>query len=190
MTWTIILYDISKVKLNFWMVLRLVGGGAIFVGHAQTIAQTIAHGNYRMGVRILCEQNSRSSIITIFGKIIWISINITCSFTKNGKYTKIGIPWTVMEMLHFEDLGDKSVVSECSLGVSLVIDNFLYVASGTSPLYKIWKQSDYYLMRYCILKIWGIRVSFGCKRSCSSPRRVSNSKYSIATYVRGVSTLI
>ena len=42
-----------------------------------------------------------------------------------------------MEILHFEDLGDTSVVSECSLGVNLVIDNFVYVASGTSPLYKI-----------------------------------------------------
>ena len=30
-----------------------------------------------------------------------------------------------MEILHFEDLGDTRVVSECSLGVSLVIDNFL-----------------------------------------------------------------
>ena len=28
-----------------------------------------------------------------------------------------------MEILYFEDLGDKSVVSECSLGVNLVIDN-------------------------------------------------------------------
>ena len=42
-----------------------------------------------------------------------------------------------MEILHFKDLGDTSVVSECSLGVNLVIDNFFYVASGTSPLYKI-----------------------------------------------------
>ena len=40
-----------------------------------------------------------------------------------------------MEILHFEDLWDTSVVRECSLGVNLVIDNF--VASGTSPLYKI-----------------------------------------------------
>ena len=39
-----------------------------------------------------------------------------------------------MEILHFEDLGDTSVVSECSLGVNLVIDNFLYVASDSSPL--------------------------------------------------------
>ena len=30
-----------------------------------------------------------------------------------------------MEILHFEDLGDTSVFSECSLGVNLVIDNFL-----------------------------------------------------------------
>ena len=28
-----------------------------------------------------------------------------------------------MEILHFEDLGDTSVVSECSLGVNLVFDN-------------------------------------------------------------------
>ena len=42
-----------------------------------------------------------------------------------------------MEILHFEDLGDTSVVSECSLGVNLVIDNFFYVASDSSPLYKI-----------------------------------------------------
>ena len=46
-----------------------------------------------------------------------------------------------MEILHFEDLGD--VVSECSLGVNLVIDNFFYVASDSSPLYTIWKQSDH-----------------------------------------------
>ena len=79
-----------------------------------------------------------------------------------------------MEILQFEDLGDTSVISECSLGVNLVFDIFFYVASDSSPLYKIWKQSDHYLWRYCILKIWGIRVSFSCERSCSSPRRVSN----------------
>ena len=76
-----------------------------------------------------------------------------------------------MEILHFKDLGD--------LG---------YVASGsTSPLYKIWKQSDHYLWRYCILKIWGIRVSFGCERSFSSLRRVSNFNSKVA---QGVSTYI
>ena len=42
-----------------------------------------------------------------------------------------------MEILHFEDLEDTSVVSECSLAVNLVIDNLFYVGSGTSPLYKI-----------------------------------------------------
>ena len=72
------------------------------------------------------------------------------------------------EILHFEDLGDTSVVSECSLGVNLVIDNFFYVAADSSPLYKIWKQSDHYLWRYRSLKIWGIQVSFGCERSCSA----------------------
>ena len=61
-----------------------------------------------------------------------------------------------MEILHFEDLGDTSVVSERSFGVNLVSDIFCYVASGTSPLHKMGKQSDYYLWRYCILKIWGI----------------------------------
>ena len=42
-----------------------------------------------------------------------------------------------MEILQFEDLGYTSVVSEFSLGVNLVIDNFLYVASDSSPLYEI-----------------------------------------------------
>ena len=37
-----------------------------------------------------------------------------------------------MEILNFKDLGDTSVISEYSLGVNLVIDNFVYVASGTS----------------------------------------------------------
>ena len=41
------------------------------------------------------------------------------------------------EILHFKDLGDKSVISECSLGVDLVIDNFFDVASDTLPLHKI-----------------------------------------------------
>ena len=42
-----------------------------------------------------------------------------------------------MEILHFENLGDTSVVSECSLGVNLVNDNLFDVVSDTSPLYKI-----------------------------------------------------
>ena len=42
-----------------------------------------------------------------------------------------------MEILQFDYLGDTSVVSVCSLGDNLVIDNCFYVASGTSPLYKI-----------------------------------------------------
>ena len=60
------------------------------------------------------------------------------------------------EIFHFNDLGETSVISECSLGVNLVIGSFLYVVSDTSPLYKIWKQSDHYLWRYCILKIWQV----------------------------------
>ena len=81
----------------------------------------------------------------------------------------------LMEILHLKYLGDTKVSStKYSLGVNLVIDNFCYVASDTSPLYQIWKQSNHYLWRYCILKIWGIQVSFGCERSCFSSRRVSN----------------
>ena len=38
-----------------------------------------------------------------------------------------------MDILHFEDMGDTSAVSVCSLDVNLVIDNLFYVASGTSP---------------------------------------------------------
>ena len=42
-----------------------------------------------------------------------------------------------MDILHFKDMGDTSVISECSLGVNLVSDIFFYVASDTLPLYKI-----------------------------------------------------
>ena len=49
-----------------------------------------------------------------------------------------------MDILHFKDLGDTSVVSECSLGVNLVIDILFYVVTVTPPLYTILKQSDYY----------------------------------------------
>ena len=42
-----------------------------------------------------------------------------------------------MEISQFEDLGDTSVISECSLGVNLIIDILFYVDSGTSPLYTI-----------------------------------------------------
>ena len=39
--------------------------------------------------------------------------------------------------IYIKDLGDTSVISECSLGVNLVIDIFFDVASDTLPLYKI-----------------------------------------------------
>ena len=42
-----------------------------------------------------------------------------------------------MDISHLKDFRDTSVVSECNLGVNLVIDNFCYVVSDTSPLYKI-----------------------------------------------------
>ena len=59
-----------------------------------------------------------------------------------------------MEILHW---GIQKCHHECSLGVNLVIDHFVYVVSDTSPLYTIWRQSDHYLRRYCILKIWGYK---------------------------------
>ena len=88
-----------------------------------------------------------------------------------------------MDILQLEDLGDTSVISECSLGVNLVIDNFFYVASDSSPRCIKFESNRNitYRWRYCILKIWGIRVSFGCERSCSSHRRVSNFELRVFT---------
>ena len=40
-------------------------------------------------------------------------------------------------VIYHTGLGDTSVISECSLGVNLVIDNFIDVSSDTLPLYKI-----------------------------------------------------
>ena len=70
------------------------------------------------------------------------SANAVCEFLCSFGYFTSGynlkaIGPLLMEILHFEDLGHTSVVSECSLGVNLVIVNFLHVPSGTSPLYKI-----------------------------------------------------
>ena len=48
-----------------------------------------------------------------------------------------------IDILHFEDFGDTSVVRESSLGVNLVIENCFYVASDSSPLYQILKQSHH-----------------------------------------------
>ena len=39
--------------------------------------------------------------------------------------------------ISFKYLGDTSVISQCSFGVNLVIDFFLYLVSDISPLYKI-----------------------------------------------------
>ena len=66
---------------------------------------------------------------------IYVFFYWECTFVQNFRAI-----WPLfMDILHFKDLGDTSVVSECSLGVNLVIDNFVHVASDTSPLYKIWK---------------------------------------------------
>ena len=83
--------------------------------------------------------------------------------------------------MHLKDLGDTSVVSKCSLAVNLVIDIF-YVASGTSPLYKIWKQSDYSFWRF---------GGYECRLAANTVVLVLGGyQISIATNLRGVSTLI
>ena len=62
-----------------------------------------------------------------------------------------------MEILHFKELGDTKCRHKCSLGVNLVIDNFVYAVSDTSPLYQIWKQSDYYLWRIAFWRFGGYK---------------------------------
>ena len=61
-----------------------------------------------------------------------------------------------MEIFHFKELGDTEC-HECSLGVVLVIDNFVYIPYDALPLYQILKQSDNWLWRYFMSKIWGIQ---------------------------------
>ena len=40
-----------------------------------------------------------------------------------------------MDILHFKELGIQKCSHECSVGVNLVTDNFVYVVSDTLPLY-------------------------------------------------------
>ena len=60
-----------------------------------------------------------------------------------------------MEISQFEDLGDTSVVSECSLGVNLVIDIFFMQLQILHLCIKFGKQPDYYLWSYCIFEDLG-----------------------------------
>ena len=64
-----------------------------------------------------------------------------------------------MEILHFKDLGDTSVVSECSLGVSLIIDNLFYEASDTLPLLWIsmYHQCKSIIQLYYIYCVWNVQ---------------------------------
>ena len=91
-----------------------------------------------------------------------------------------------MEILQFKDLGDTSVVSECSLGVNLVIDIF-YVASDSSPLYKFEsnRTSTYGDIAFC--RFGGYKC-----RLAANPVVLVLGVYqiSIAKNLRGVSTLI
>ena len=92
-----------------------------------------------------------------------------------------------MEILHLEDLGDKSVVSECSLGVNLVIDNFVYVASDSSPLYKF---ESYRTISYGDIAFWRFG-GYKCRLTVNAVVLVIGGyQISIAKYLRGVSTLI
>ena len=80
-------------------------------------------------------------------------------------------------------LGYRKCRHKCSLGVNLVIDNFIYVASDTSPLYQILKQLDNYLWRYCILNIWGIQSVVWLHTTFVLV--LGEYQISIATYLRG-----
>ena len=64
-----------------------------------------------------------------------------------------------MEILHFEDLGDTSVISECSLGVNLVNDNFFLCSFGFfTSVYNL-KAIGPLLMEILQFEDWGIKVS-------------------------------
>ena len=64
---------------------------------------------------------------------------------------------------------------ECSLGVDLVVGNFLSVAFDTLTLYQILKQSDGYLWKYCILQ--------NCRLATNAV--LSYSALRVANYLRG-----
>ena len=152
-------YYMTSQKLNWtseccwsWSV------AAIFIWHAQTIARTIAHGNYRMGVRILTWK-IRSSIFNIFGKIVWISINITCWLTKNGKYTKIGVPWTdihIYVIKQFRWILNRDISYQppiffkflTHLKMKFYTFLFIYIAKYHLLLYYYNKYHEYYMHRH------------------------------------------
>ena len=92
-----------------------------------------------------------------------------------------------MEILHFKDLGDTSVVSECSLGVSLVIDNFLSTFRYFTYVFNLKSNRTITYGDIAFLLFGGLHVSFGRERSCSSARRVSNFNNKVTL---GVSTYI
>ena len=92
-----------------------------------------------------------------------------------------------MEILHFEDLGDTSVVSECSLGDNLVIDNFFYVASGDSSLYKFESNRT---ISYGDIAFWRFG-GYECRLAANAVVLVIGGyQISIAKYLREVSTHI
>ena len=68
----------------------------------------------------------------------------------------------------------QSVVNECSLGVYLVIDNFVLCSFRYfTSVYNL-KAIGSLLMEILYFEYLGVRVSFGCERSCHSARRLSN----------------
>ena len=92
-----------------------------------------------------------------------------------------------MKILHFEDLGDTSVISECSLGVNLVFDNFVYVASGTHLCIKFESNRT---ISYGDIAFWRFG-GYECRLAANAVVLVIGGyQISIAKYLRGVSTLI
>ena len=92
-----------------------------------------------------------------------------------------------MEILHFEDLGDTSVISECSLGDNLVIDIF-YVASGTFHLCIKFESNR--TISYGDIAFWRFG-GYECRLAANAVVLVLEGyQISIAKYLRGVSTHI
>ena len=85
-------------------------------------------------INVLCveEYFDRCTVCAIFNLYICI---LLLGLHLCAKFRAIGPLF--MEILHFKDLGDTSVVRECCLDVNLVIDNLFGVVSDTSPLHKI-----------------------------------------------------
>ena len=78
-------------------------------------------------------------------------------------------------LIAFQSIGGyRKCCHECSLGLCLVIDNFLHVPSDALPLYQILKQSEHICYGDIAFQRFGGYRKCRQEYSCSSARRVSN----------------